>query len=234
MKIKTNKFQQNDKYKARIDAHGPLPTDIFAQINAHYKITLTYSSNALSRNPLSLVDTKVILEDGLAVSGKIKDHLEVIGHADAYDEILKLSQNTSITEENIKRLHHLFYYRIDGANAGQYISAEVSKSIKDFVKRLPQLKADLHPVEYAAIIHATFLNLRPFINGNGHVARLLMNLALLQSGYNIKIIPLTTRADYIKALQDSSKNNFSPFVNSISEMVLESQKEYLKIIERLS
>ncbi len=229
-----NKLQQNDEYKARIEAHGPLSTDIISQINTHYKITLTYSSNSLSGNPLNLVDTKVILEDGLAVNGKMRDHLEVLGHADAYDEILKLSQNNSITEENIKKLHHLFYYRIDGVNAGQYISAEVDKSMKEFVKRLSQLKADLHPVEYAAIIHATFLNLRPFIDGNGRAARLLMNLALLQAGYNVTIIPPVVQTDYIMALQESSENDMAPFVNFISEMVLESQKEYLKIVERLS
>jgi hypothetical protein len=60
-----------------------------------------------------------------------------------------------------------------------------------------------------------------------------MNLALLQTGYNITIIPPVVRADYIRALQDSNHNNFIPFTNFISEMVLESQKEYLRIIEKL-
>jgi hypothetical protein len=56
---------------------------------------------------------------------------------------------------------------------------------------------------------------------------------LLQAGYNITIIPPVVRADYIRALQASNHNNFEPFINFISEMVFESQKEYLRIIERL-
>ena len=59
-----------------------------------------------------------------------------------------------------------------------------------------------------------------------------MNLALLQSGYNIVVIPPVVRADYISTLQDSNNGNYVPFINFISEMVLESQKEYLKIISR--
>lgn len=83
------------------------------------------------------------------------------------------------------------------------------------------------------MVHALFVNIHPFIDGNGRVARLLMNLALLQSGYNITIIPPAVRADYIRALQASNHNDFEPFINFISEMVLEAQKEYLRIIERL-
>ena len=61
-----------------------------------------------------------------------------------------------------------------------------------------------------------------------------MNLALLQAGYNIVSIPPIVRNDYITGLQEVQlKNNFQPFVNFISEMVLEAQKEYLRIIEKL-
>lgn len=50
-----------------------------------------------------------------------------------------------------------------------------------------------------------------------------MNSALLQRGYNIVVIPPVVRADYISALQETNKGNNTDF-NSISEMVLESQK----------
>lgn len=245
-----NRFQQNDEYKAKIDAHRPLSVDILSQIQDYYKIGLTYSSNALEGNTLDLVETKVVLEDGLTIGGKpMKDHLEALGHAEAYKELLKVAQGDTITEENIKTFHHLFYNRIDETNAGQYRKKQViitgsdvefpkpetlDTLMKDFVKQIPQLKQDLHPVEFAAMVHAIFVNIHPFIDGNGRVARLLMNLALLQSGYNITIIPPVVRTDYIRTLQDSNRNNFKPFIHFISEMVLESQKEYLKIIERLS
>lgn len=121
-----------------------------------------------------------------------------------------------------------------GADIDFPLPSELNKQMNELIARLPQLKAELHPVEYAAMVHALFVNIHPFIDGNGRVARLIMNLALLQAGYSITIIPPVVRADYIRALQDSNHDNFQPFVNFVSEMVLEAQKEYLRIIKRLS
>ena len=244
-----NRFSDNDEYKTKIDSYRPLNEDTVKQIQEYYRIGLTYYSNALEGNTLYLAETKVVLEDGLTISGKpIKDHLETLGHSDAFYELLNLAKSDTITEENIKYLHKLFYNRINESEAGNYRKKsiivtgsdadfpkpnELSDKMQDFVKNILNLKSQCHPVEYAAMLHAKFVNIHPFIDGNGRVARLLMNLALLQAGYNITIIPPVVRADYIRALQESNHNNFIPFINFISEMVLESQKEYLRIIERL-
>lgn len=244
-----NRFKDNKEYKARIDAHRPLNQDAIKLIHDYYKIGLTYSSNALEGNTLDLAETKVVLEDGLTISGKpMKDHLEAMGHANAFNKLIELAKTNTITEDNIKELHKLFYNKIDSEQAGEYRKKsiivtgsdvdfpkpeELENKMNEFIKKIPQMKKDMHPVEFAAMLHVIFVNIHPFIDGNGRVARLLMNLALLQAGYNITIIPPIVRADYIRALQDSNHNNFEPFINFISEMVLESQKEYLNIIERL-
>ena len=121
---------------------------------------------------------------------------------------------------------------VTGADINFPLPAELDDKMKSFAASLAKMKQELHVVEYAAMVHALFVNIHPFIDGNGRVARLLMNLALVQSGYNITIIPPVVRADYIRALQASNHNNFEPFINFISEMVYESQKEYLRIIEK--
>jgi len=245
-----NRLQEIDELKAKIDNHRPLSEDVVKQIQEYYKIGLTYSSNALEGNTLDLAETKVVIEDGLTINGKpMKDHLETLGHASAFNELLELAKSNTITEENIKNLHKIFYAKIDSDNAGNYrqkpvivtgadinfpLPKELNDKMQEFISKLPQLKQELHAIEYAAMVHALFVNIHPFIDGNGRVARLIMNLALLQNGYNITIIPPVVRADYIRALQDSNHNNFQPFINFISEMVLEAQKEYLRIIERLS
>lgn len=243
-----NRLFEIDKLKLKINSFRPLSPDIIKQIREYYKIGLTYTSNALEGNTLDLAETKVVIEDGLTISGKpIKDHLEAIGHADAFNELAKLAKGDLITEENIKCLHRLFYIKLDSENAGIYrkkpvivtgadfnfpLPDELESKMQDFISSLPAMKEKLHPVEFAAMVHALFVNIHPFIDGNGRVARLLMNLVLLQAEYNITVIPPVVRADYIRALQDTNRNNFEPFINFISEMVYEAQKEYLKIIER--
>ena len=244
-----NRFSDNDIYKAKIDAHRPLNEDTVKQIQEYYRIGLTYSSNALEGNTLDLAETKVVLEDGLTINGKpMKDHLETLGHSDAFYELLNLAKSDAITEDNIKYLHKLFYKRIEEENAGQYRTKSIivtgsdvefpkpeilQDKMTEFSQSIPDMRKNLHPIEFAAMLHAKFVNIHPFIDGNGRVARLLMNLALLQAGYNITIIPPVVRADYIRAIQDTNHNKFTLFVNFVSEMVLESQKEYLRIIERL-
>lgn len=243
-----NRLREIDELKSKIDGFRSLNPDILKQIQEYYKIGLTYSSNALEGNTLDLAETKVVIEDGLTISGKpVKDHLETLGHACAFNELLKLAKADLITEEDIKCLHRLFYIKLDSENAGIYrkkpvivtgtnynfpLPDELNTKMQEFVSSLSQMKQKLHPVEYAAMVHVLFVNIHPFIDGNGRVARLLMNLALLQAGYNITVIPPVVRADYIRALQDANNNNFEPFINFISEMVYEAQKEYLKIIER--
>lgn len=244
-----DRFADNDEYKVKIDAYRPLDDDTVKQIQEYYRIGLTYSSNALEGNTLDLAETKVVLEDGLTISGKpMKDHLETLGHSDAFYELLNLAKSDIITEANIKFLHKLFYNRINESEAGNYRTKNIivtgsdvefpkpevlQDKMSEFAQSISEMKANLHPVEFAAMLHVKFVNIHPFIDGNGRVARLLMNLALLQADYNITIIPPVARADYIRALQNSNHNNFIPFINFISEMVLESQKEYLRIIERL-
>lgn len=243
-----NCFIQNDEYKAKINALRPLSNEALAQIKEYYKVGLTYASNALEGNTLNLAETKVVLEDGLTIGGKpLKDHYETVGHAKAFDKIFELASNATITEDDIKLLHKLFYEKIDSEKAGKYRTSQViitgsdvelpkpdelNQKMQEFIMQLPKLKEKLHPVEYAAMVHIIFVNIHPFLDGNGRVARLLMNLALLQNGYNIVVIPPVVRADYILALQETNKGNNKNFINFISEMVLESQKEYLKIISR--
>lgn len=179
----------------------------------------------------------------------MEEHFEAIGHAKAFCELLELAKKNTITEDDIKKLHQLFRIQIDSENVGKYRTkqviitdsdvefpkpTELGTKMKEFVYSLPQMKKDLHPVEFAAMVHVVFVNIHPFIYGNGRVARLWMNLALLQSGYNITIIPPAVRADYIRVLQDSNRNIYEAFVDFISEMVIELQKEYLRIIERLN
>ena len=89
-----NKIKLIDEYNQQIDSFRPLSTDTLAQLKAYYKVSLTYTSNALEGNSLTLTETKIIIEDGITIGGKpMKDHLEVLGHSDAYDLLYDLATN---------------------------------------------------------------------------------------------------------------------------------------------
>lgn len=238
-----------DQIKQQIDSHRPFSPHVVQQLKEYFRIGLTWTSNALEGNSLTETETKVVLEDGLTIGGRpLRDHLEALGHSNAYDFMLNQVAQKVITEDTILTLHKLFYAGIDLANAGQYRTVKVYISGTDFVfpapaklsalmheliQELPTLQKQYHPVEYAALVHLKFVTIHPFIDGNGRTARLLMNLALIQHGYAITIIPPVVRQTYMAALRKSNSGDDADFINFIAEMAYESHKDYLRILTHL-
>ncbi|MCG2740883.1 MAG: Fic family protein, partial [Syntrophaceae bacterium] len=232
---------------AKIDARRPLDAHMLKQVREYFRIGMAYSSNALEGNSLTETETKIVIEDGIAIGGKpVRDHLEALGHSEAYDRLFRLAKNQEITEANVKELHRLFYYRIDAKQAGKYRKRRVIITGTDFIppapERIPDLmesfiaglseaRAKHHPVEFCAIIHRELVTIHPFIDGNGRAARLLMNLALLQAGYPLAIIPPILRRDYLDTLNKTHKGNDGPFITFIAGVCYESTKEYLRLLE---
>ena len=247
----TNRITDIDILKNELNGYRPFSHDILNQLKQYYRISLTYTSNALEGNTLTESETKVIIEDGLTIGGHpIREIQETIGHSKAYDLIYDLIKNQDLTEENILKLHKLFYEQINQEGAGQYRTKQVIITgtdyqppsykdvpvlMKQFISDLEVKSKELHPVELASWVHLTFVGIHPFIDGNGRCARLLTNLILLKAGYATVIIPPIVRSDYIEALKQAQVHSDNTgFINFISEMELESMKDYLRIIKHLS
>jgi Fic family protein len=245
----TNRIADADKLRQEIHQHRPLRGQALRQLQEYFRIGLTWASNALEGNSLTETETKVVIEDGITIGGKpLKDHLEAIGHADAFDYLQKLVHRAEITERDIRKLHKLFYHRVDEANAGHYRRQNIIVTGTDFVfpspselkalmaafaEEIPRVRTEKHPIEFAAHLHAQLVTIHPFVDGNGRAARLLMNLALLREGYPVTIIPPVLRSEYLSAVRDSNTGKITPFVNLLSSMVYESQRDYLRLLQSL-
>jgi Fic family protein len=247
MEMTTPVLKKIDVLKAKIDGHRPLDAHMLKQVREYFRIGMAYSSNALEGNSLTETETKIVIEDGMTIGGKpVRDHLEALGHSEAYDLLFRLAKSQDITEANVKELHRLFYYRIDAKQAGKYRKRRVIITgtdfippaperipvlMESFIAGLPETRAKRHPVEFAAIIHEELVTIHPFIDGNGRAARLLMNLALLQAGYPLAIIPPILRRDYLDTLNRTHKGDDGPFIKFIAGVCYESAKEYLRLLE---
>lgn len=242
-----NLLNQIDTLQERINNNRPLGREELYELKQYYKVGLTFSSNAIEGNSLTESETKVIIEDGLTIGGRpMKDHLEAVGHSQAFDHMWSLSKNKEISEKNIKALHKLFFQSIDEKNAGKYrkrnviISGsqyndmipspeELTAVMKDFISNMTIKRQELHPVVFSALIHKEFVFIHPFVDDNGRVSRLLMNLALLQDGYPITIIPPILRPDYIGMLEKAHVDD-SNFIKFIAEQVLQTQRDYIRLL----
>ena len=239
-----DKLTQCEINQQELWSYRPLSPETLQSLKEYYRVGTTFTSNALEGNSLTESETKVIIEDGLTIEGKpLRDVYEAVGHAKAYDYMYELSHNEPLTEEVICNLHKLFYQQMDSERAGQYrkvpvfISgsrfsvspvAEIDKRMKQLVQWYNNNENKLHPVVLAAELHKRFVFIHPFIDGNGRMARLLMNLSLMRNDYNIAIIPAVTRAEYISALEQAH-NDGNVFVSFIADRVIMTQLDILRL-----
>lgn len=236
-----------DRYKAALDAVRPFEGETLKELRDYYKIGLTWSSNAIEGNTLTISETKVVLEEGLTVGGRpLRDFYETVGHGAAYDLMFTLMGERKISTADIQAMHRLFYQQIDETRAGVWRDRPVIVTGSDYVFPAPAdieremealevwantKRGDLHPVEFAALLHLKLVTVHPFIDGNGRTSRLAMNLALLQDGYQLAVIPPVCRADYLAAVRRyQSHGDSKPFVDFIAERVVESEKEIMRLL----
>ncbi|MBP8818854.1 MAG: Fic family protein [Syntrophomonadaceae bacterium] len=234
-----------DLYKVAIDERRPFEGEMLTQLRNYYRIGLTWSSNALEGNTLTESETKVLLEDSLTVGGKpLRYTFEAIGHAHAYDFMFTLLNNKTITEKNVLMMHQLFFASIEKEYAGKYRDMDVFISGSKYpVTETKHIQAEMdglfqwirnernqiHPVKFAAQLHKRFVFIHPFKDGNGRIARLIMNTALIQDGYLLAIIPPVLRHEYIELLERAHRDDQS-FEQFVAERVIESEKEIMRLL----
>ena len=102
--------------------------------------------------------------------------------------------------------------------------------MREFTGWLAASEKNMHPVEFAAQAHKRFVFIHPFVDGNGRVARLVMNLCLLRQGYTMAIIPPVLRGEYIALLEKAHVDD-AGFVSFIAEQVAETQKDLLRLLD---
>lgn len=221
--------------KDRLDRHRPLPPAIVRQLYAELRVLLTYHSNAIEGNTLSLRETQMVIEHGLTVGGhSLHEYLEATNHAQAFARLMAwVEQQTPLTLEAILELHRLTMEQISD-EAGQWRTIAVSirgaRLTPPPPSQIPPLMAEwMHwvdgpgqaydPLLRATIAHHGFEAIHPFVDGNGRTGRLLLNLMLMQAGYPPAVLLRDWRVGYIQALSRADTGNYNSLANLIGRAV---------------
>lgn len=239
--------------KQTIDSLKPLGEKAVGSLEEWLKVELTYSSNAIEGNTLSRIETAEVIEKGISatISGKpLKDQLEAINHAKAIEFIKNLAAQRKshqfITEDDVLAIHKIILSGIMDEWAGKYRQTQVFIRGVDFEPPTPRQVPNLmkqfiawlndaqesHPVKIASIAHYKFEAIHPFIDGNGRVGRLLMNLILILNGYPVAVIRNEQRAQYLNAFKvGQSGGNRSLLFSLIEDSVERSLDAYINAAE---
>lgn len=97
-----------DRKKIELDSRRPLTEGEAERLTEEFVVEFTYNSNAIEGNTLTLRETDMVLR-GLTIDQKpLKDHMEAVGHKDAFDLVRKLVKEQSpLSESIIKQIYYL-------------------------------------------------------------------------------------------------------------------------------
>lgn len=229
------KYEQN---KSKINAVT------LSSYEKDFELRFTHNSTAIEGNTLTLMETKVVLEDGVSIGGKeLREIYEIVNHKNAYDYVKKcISENKPLTENIVKDLHAILTeniivggiyrnqeVRISGAGFTPPSGNEMYMQIKGFYDDLKN-KIDLNSIELAAWTHAEFVRIHPFVDGNGRTSRLLMNYQLMIQGFLPVSVDKEKRLDYYNALEQYAvDDDLKPFADFVAELEEQQLDEYIRL-----
>ena len=235
LKNELNQFREYDSFR----------------ISQALELEYTFESNKIEGNTLTLKETDLIVNEGLTISGKsMREHLEAINHQEAIAYIKELmDRNNSIIEREILCIHNLILRGIYPEDAGKYRKVQVmikgsshmppqpfivAKEMEELFIWFNANKHSMHPVLLAAEMHQRIVTIHPFIDGNGRVSRLIMNLILLQHGYVIANIKgdHEIRMRYYESLESAQLSiKFEDFKLFVAEVERKCLQRYLSILK---
>lgn len=242
-------FTKIDSLRDKLKTLRPLNDAELKRLREEFIIENTYHSNAIEGSTLTLRETALILQEGITIAEKpIKEHLEAIGHKDAFEYILSLANaNTALTERVIKDIHSLVLMN-DASNRGVYrgipvtimgavhtppqpylVPVQMEQLIQDYDK----MKQGRHIIKAIAEFHLRFEGIHPFIDGNGRTGRLILNLELMKAGMLPVNIKYTDRRKYYDCFDKYYGNGHTPaaLIQLITDYETEELEKHIQIIE---
>ncbi len=204
-----------DRKKNELDSRRPLTEGEVKRLTEEFVVEYTYNSNAIEGNTLTLRETDMVLR-GLTIAQKpLRDHMEAVGHKEAFDFVRDLVKAQVPLEENIiRRIHYLVLAdKKDDRGVYRKIPVKIMGAKHEPVQpyliqsKMEQLlesyrSSTEHIIPRLAGFHIEFEGIHPFIDGNGRTGRLLVNMELMKAGYPPIDIKFTDRIAYYNAFDE--------------------------------
>lgn len=230
-----------------LNTYRPLTKGELLRFREEFLINFTYNSNAIEGNTLTLQETALVIKEGITIDKKsLKDHLEAVGHKEAYLYVEELvQQKIPLSEKVIKDLHSLvlmdrreergIYRRVPVTVMGAVHTPPqpylVLSQMEQLILKYEEMSSR-HIIERVSIFHLEFEAIHPFIDGNGRTGRLLLNLELMKEGFPPIDIKFGDRKRYYDcfASYHTSGSDPSEMVSLVEQYVEEELSRYVEIV----
>ena len=239
-------FAAIDEKRSQLNERRPMTAGEVARLRDEFMVDYTYNSNAIEGNTLTLKETALVLQ-GMTIDQKpLKDHLEAVGHRDAFLYMEELAQRKArLREYEIKTIHSLvlmdkpedrgIYRRVPVTIAGAFTQPVqpylIQPKMEELLRTNEQRKKTMHPIERIARFHLEFEGIHPFIDGNGRTGRLIMNLELIRNGYPTINVKFTDRKKYYEAFDAYYRDgSVDDMIELVGGYIRDRLEQYLEIL----
>jgi len=227
-----------------------------AEFAKRERLTFITDSNAIEGSTLDYWLTERVIADQGRIERLEKQKVVVTGMGREEQEALNLNkcldlyekllaQKKDLSEDLLLRLHFILLSKIEGYEKYRGIWRPVNVMIRGSSHAFPHhadvpvlirrlldwyaaSKGLIHPVELAAKFHTKFTTIHPFADGNGRMARLLMNYVLQLNGFPFTNIPLKRRSAYMRTQAAGNEDNHKPFTLFLAEELIKQNKKLRK------
>ncbi len=177
----------------------PMKPEFQKMLDDKFMLDFNYNSNHIEGNTLTYGQTKLLLLFGKTTGdASLRDYQEMKAHNAGLKMVIWEARDKDriLTERFIRDLNRIILVE----NFEK--PSEDGKMMKDLVEwyNKAEKSHELHPIELAALLHYRFIRIHPFEDGNGRVARLLVNYILLKHKFPMIIVPSKEKKEYLDAL----------------------------------
>jgi len=249
MILRENIYRLLEEKLEKLNELRPVSSTLLVKLRERFEVEMTYNSNAIEGNSLTLKETYWVIQQGITVKNKpLKDHLEAKNHKEALEYLYELADKEhpfTFSEKIIKELHALIvkeskkdiagsYRKVDvfiaGSDHKPPSAVQVKEKMTELIEWVSRRLDKMPIIDFAAILHHKFVHIHPFEDGNGRTARLLMNIFLMRYGFPLVIIQNNDRKKYYNALAMADAGKYEQLVNFIGQTVLRSLNIYLDVL----
>ncbi len=264
------KINKIDELKGRWVAGAKLDPQVLGRLKKSVLITSTGASTRIEGAKLSDEDIEKMMR-GLSVQKfSDRDKQEVKGYFELLENVFNAWKAIKFNENTIKHFHRELLKYVDkdkghrgeykkrenkvhmideaGKSAGvlfdttqAYLTPKEMQELVDWTKEALENET-YHPLIIIANFLVEFLNIHPFLDGNGRISRVLTNLLLLKEGYlympyvsHEKLVE-DNKPDYYVALRKSQKTikkkkeNITPWLNFFLDILFEQSKQAVELL----
>lgn len=210
------------------------------EISDEFLLNLVHSALSFDDNDLKIEEVKDVL-NGQYIGVNSEKVRRITNQKNAFLRIVTMAkENIKLSEDELKDLHQTL---MEGFNIPGGLYRNVDISVKgsnhtppSYIKVYDRMEKYFNYInegpkddvlEYISYCHLQLAKIHPFLDGNGRLARLVLNYELMSNGFAPVIITADERDKYHHALEQFKvEKEINPFKDYLKELELKSIKQY--------